>query len=387
MRDLTAVGIKAAADGKLFDGGGLMLVKAGVTGKWVYRYSHLGRRREMGLGTWPTVSLAEARKTRDAWAVELAAGRDPVTIRDAERNALKAGRDREDPTFTTLTDKVFEARKATLRGEGTRGRWRSPLEVHFEPQIGRINGSELTADNIVTAIRPIWRKMHPTATKCVERTRIVLREARLMGYPTDPFIVDRAVSILGAVRHVKTPIEATPWKDLPAVYAALPSGAVGDCLRLVMLTVVRVTAAQGARPEERASDVWTVPKDRVKGTEKDVQDFRVPLSSEARRVWDRAAATGEPYLFQSYTGRPVTLEALEKAYKKRAAVGLPHGLRTSFRTWAQDHDKAWDAAEVSLGHVIGNKTERSYARSDLLERRRVLMEEWAGFVTETSAAP
>ncbi len=228
---LTAIKVKKAGDGKLFDGGGLTLVKRGATGKWVYRYSHLGRRREMGLGAWPIVSLADARATRDRWALVLASGADPLATRQAEAAQAVAQRDRRDPTFSELVDLVFEARRDTLRGGGTRGRWRSPLDLYMIPALGRKRGSNLTSQDVADALRPIWRKKYPTAEKAIQRTRIVLRSAKRMGFPTDPDIVDSAQEILGVVNHVSTHTSHVAWQDIPALYKALPDTAAGWCNR------------------------------------------------------------------------------------------------------------------------------------------------------------
>ncbi|WP_259772649.1 Arm DNA-binding domain-containing protein [Aliiroseovarius crassostreae] len=134
---LTAVQVKNAGDGKLFDGGGLSLVRKNGSGKWVYRYSHLGKRREMGLGTQAELSLAQARKTRDKWAAVLSDGKDPISVRNAEKDAQRDERDKTDPTFKELAHMVFEARKATLRGDGKRGRWFSPIELYMIPPSAR----------------------------------------------------------------------------------------------------------------------------------------------------------------------------------------------------------------------------------------------------------
>lgn len=116
---LTSIAIKKAPDGIHRDGDGLQLEKTGDGGKWVYRYS-LGKRREMGLGWRPTVGLADARRMRDEWKGELAAGRDPITVRKARHAEEVAARDRIDPTFAAALELVFDARKASLRGDGTR---------------------------------------------------------------------------------------------------------------------------------------------------------------------------------------------------------------------------------------------------------------------------
>lgn len=387
-RGLSAVAIKNAGDGKLFDGNGLQLVKKGDGGKWVYRYTHLGKRREMGLGTWPTLSLADARKVRDQWSQVLALGKDPKAERDAQRAEEVAERDKVDPTFADMVDIVFEAKKDGLRGGGTRGRWRSPLDIHVIPKIGRKRMSQLHQTEIRDALQPIWRKKHPTAEKAIQRTRIVFREAQLMGIACDPFTVDAAERMLGEVRHITQHIEATPWQEVPALWQKLdPNTASGLCLRWMLLTLVRADGCRKAETDEVDEDVWTVPEDRVKGKEGLVSDFRVPLSAAAREIVDNARAAGGGYLFPGHRRRPITDRAIEVYLDRIGEKGRPHGFRTSFRSWVQDTDAcSYEVAETILGHVVGGKVERTYARSDLLERRRPVMEAWARFVTGAKAA-
>ncbi len=172
---LTNIEIKKAGDGKLYDTGGLMLVKKGEAGKWLWRYSHLGRRREMGLGSWPAVGLAEARRLRDKWAAALRAGNDPVAERERRRAEEQAKLDRADPTFAEMVDIVFDAKRDGLRGDGKRGRWRGPLDRHVIPKLGRKRMSTIQPIEVRDAISPIWRTKHPTAIKAVNRTRIVFR--------------------------------------------------------------------------------------------------------------------------------------------------------------------------------------------------------------------
>ena len=342
---LTAVQIKAAPDGKLYDGGGLMLAKSGAVGKWLWRYSHLGKRREMGLGPWPAISLAEARRTRDSWAAELAAGRDPIAQRTAHRAAEIAERDRTDPTVEELISIVFEAKQDTLRGGGTRGFWLAPLKNHISPKMGRERASAVDRHLIAEALRPIWRKKHPTADKAWQRLRMVLREGRLMGYDCDPFDADAARRTLGDVRHMPQPHPATSWQDIPDLYTRLGEGPTADCLRFMILTVAREHACMGARRSEIDGDIWTVPAVRVKGTEGRVDDFRIPLSQPAITLADRVSRYSEDLLFATYTGRAVTGNALLKRLRTMNEDGRPHGFRTSFRTWVQDTDAcSWEVA-------------------------------------------
>lgn len=381
---LTALAVKAAGDGKLFDGDGLSLVKKSERGNWVFRYTFLGRRREMGLGVYPQVSLADARKSRDAASAILAAGHDPISERDAARDAARIQRDRHDPTFEEMTMIVFESRKAGLRDDGARGQWLNPLVLHVFPKIGRKRMSAIHQADIRDALAPIWRKKHPTAIKCIIRIGIVFRAAKLMGIPCEPFSVDAAKHMLGAFTHTTQNIAATRWQDIPALYQSLEGLAVSRlCLRWMMLTLVRSDGCRKAEFDEISGGVWTVPADRVKATKSAAREFRVPLSGQAIEIARICAETSGQFLFPNNSGRGgITDVALHHTLNRIGEAGRPHGFRTSFRTWVQDTNAcSYDVAETVLGHTIGGKVERTYARSDMLEQRRIVMDKWASHVT------
>jgi integrase len=381
---LINVTIKNAAPGRHSDGRGLILIKASATsGRWIYRYQFDKRRRDMGLGPWPDLSLAQARAARDTWTAEIRAGRDPIAAREAQREAEKADRDRHDPTFAEMVTTVFEARKASLRGDGERGRWRSPLDTHMIPRIGNLRMSTLHQTDIKDALAPIWRAKHPTARKAIERTRIVFRKARAMGVSCDPFVVEAAEEMLGIVRHETSHITATPWQEIPGLYQRLrPELSSHLCLRWMILTLVRSDGCRGACLSEIEGDVWTVPAERVKGVQGRVSAYRVPLSPEAMRIVAAAREAGDDLLFPGRRGQPLSSTAVEKAMNQIGEAGRPHGFRSSFRAWVQDTDAAgFEVAEAILGHKVGSKVERSYARSDLLDRRRPVMDAWARYVT------
>lgn len=386
---LTTITIKNATDGKLFDGGGLTLIKSNDRGKWIFRYSFAGNRREMGLGSFPIVSLADARKARNGWASILASGRDPIQERERTKQDEKAAREKIDPTFEQMTRTVFEARKSTLRGNGVRGRWLSPLEIHLFPKIGRIEMTAMHQSDIAGALSPIWKTKHETAQKAIARTKIVFRQARLMGVDVDTFTVDAAREILGYVDHQSTPIPATPWQDIPNLYARLNKNTPSHlALRWMILTSVRSEGVRGARFDEIDGDVWTVSKNRIKGNKGKNKDFRAPLSTEAQRVLQICVGQARnDCLFPSPRSGFISHNAIAKILNNMGEKGRPHGFRTSFRTWVQDTDAAtFDVAETALGHAVGSKVERAYARSDLLERRRVLAENWANYVTGAQSA-
>lgn len=380
---LTAIGIKKAADGRHGDGGGLELHKKGDGGKWIWRYSISGKRRQMGLGSYPAVSLADARKERDRWASVLRQGGDPISERNADREATRAEIERRDPCLKDLAADVLEARKATLRRDGKSGRWLSPLEAHILPKIGHRPISEIHQTEIKDALAPIWQSKHPTALKAVRRLHIIFAQGKLMGFDCDPFTVEAAKHMLGVVVHPEKPIASTPWEDIPDLFARLEdAGSVSACLQFMILTLVRGSGCRGARFDEIEDGVWTVPSERMKGRVGRVSDFRVPLSENAVRIVEKQRALGGDFLFAGPRGAPVTDASLSKRMRDMGEVGRPHGFRTSFRTWVQDTEAAtWEVAETVLAHSIGGRVERSYARSDLLDRRKLVMDAWARHVS------
>lgn len=388
---LTALGLKNASGKVVQDGGGLMLVRSGdgEGGGWVYRYSLGGKRRDMGLGAYPDVSLANARRERDKWQAVLATGIDPIEERKRRSEEARRAAEPAGPTLSELVATVFEARKAMLRGEGQRGRWLSPLRLHILPKLGDRKVSEIHQTDIRNALAPIWRSKHETAEKAAQRLRIVFQHGKLEGIACDPFTVDAARYLLGKVHKEERPIPATPWQDIPALFKRLGENPTIShrCLQLMILTGVRGDAARGARLEEIRGNVWTVPADRIKGRVGEAKDFRVPLTDAALAVIEGCkdlAVDGFLFPYRKRTGGfgPLSANAIEKALTAMGEAGRPHGFRTSLRTWVQDTEAASEAVvEMTLGHVVGTKVSRAYARSDILDQRRILAEKWAAYVT------
>ena len=354
-------------------------------GKWLWRYRFAGTAREMGLGSYPTVGLADARKARDKWALVLAGGKDPISERRREIEAEKAAMAKVDPTLEEVAAMAFDGLKATLKGEGERGRWFSPLRVHVMPKIGKRRLSSLHQSDIAEALRPIWRKMHPTAEKAIQRLGIVFRWARLAGYDCEPFTIEAARHILGEVQHEPQGIEATPWRAMPALYAKLSADLTSHrALRFTMLTCARTDSVRGARFSEIDGAIWTAPGDRMKSG----KPFRYPLPPQALEIVAEARSVAvDDFLFPSYRrGACITENALLKALNALGEAGRPHGFRSSFRTWVQETRACdYDVAETVLAHQVGGKVERTYARSDLLDERAAVMGRWADYVTATPA--
>jgi integrase len=378
---LTSSFIKTAPIGKHCDGGGLWLIKRDDGGaQWVQRVTVHGRRREMGLGGIPSLSLSEARKLSERWRKLAAAGRDPIKEREAEERAAR----REDITLEILTADAFESRKAELKGDGTAGRWLSPLNIHVLPKLGKVPVTDLDQRDIRDTLAPIWHTKADTARKAMNRLSIVLKHAAALGLDVDLQATEKAKALLGKSRHVAKNIPAMDWRDVPAFYASLEEPTLTHlALRLLILTGVRSTPLRNIRLDQIEGDVWTVPAESMKGRKGATNPFRVPLSPEAQRIIELArphARNG--FLFPNTRGGVISDMTLSRMMERRGLEARPHGFRTSLRTWlAEATDAPHEVAEGVLAHIVDGGVVRAYRRTDYLEQRAKLADRWADHVT------
>ncbi|KNX39816.1 Prophage CP4-57 integrase [Roseovarius tolerans] len=373
--------VKTAPVGKHCDGAGLWLVKRDDGGaQWVQRVTVHGRRREMGLGGYPALGLANARKLSERWRNVASAGRDPVKEREAEERAAR----REDITLEILTADAFESRKAELKGDGTAGRWLSPLTLHVLPRLGRVPVTDLDQRDIRDTLAPIWHTKADTARKALNRLSIVLRHAAALGLDVDLQATEKAKALLGKSRHVPQNIPAMTWADVPGFYASLETPTLTHlALRLLILTGLRSAPLRNIRLDQIEGDLWTVPAEAMKGRKGATEAFRVPLSLEAQRIIDLArphARNG--FLFPSVRKGVISDATMSRLMERRGLEARPHGFRTSLRTWlAEATDAPHEVAEAMLAHVVDGGVVRAYRRTDYLEQRRALAERWADHVT------
>lgn len=378
---LSAAFVKSAPVGKHCDGAGLWLIKREDGGaQWVLRMTVHGRRREMGLGGFPAVTLAQARKLAEDWRAVVRAGKDPV--KERERQAREAAR--ADHTLRTVAEEAFEARKAELKGDGKAGRWFSPLELHVLPKLGGVPVEDIDQRDIRDTLAPIWHAKAETARKAMNRLNIVLKHAAALGLDVDLQATEKAKALLGKSRHEAQNIPAMPWADVPAFYATLTEQTVTHlAMRLLILTGVRSGPLRMLRLDQIDGDVWTVPGEAMKGRKGTTSDFRVPLSSEALAVIDLARPFARKgYLFANPRGTVLSDMTLSQHMKRAKLEARPHGFRSSLRDWLAEATTApHEVAETMLGHVTDGAVVRAYRRTDFLEQRRVLLERWADHVT------
>ena len=340
-----------------------------------------GRRREMGLGGFPSLGLADARKLSERWRSMAAAGRDPIKERAAEERVAR----REDITLSIITHDAFESRKAALKGDGKAGRWLTPLTLHVLPKLGKVPVTDLDQRDIRDTLAPIWHTKADTARKAMNRLSIVLRHAAALGLDVDLQATEKAKALLGRTRHVPKNIPALAWADVPDFYASLEEPTLTHlALRLLMLNPgVRSKPLRHMRLEQIEGDIWTVPEGDMKGQKGKATAYRVPLCQEAKRIIELARPhSRNGYLFPNTRGGVISDATMSRHMERCGLEARPHGFRTSLRTWlAETTDAPHEVAEAMLAHAADSGVVRAYRRTDFLEQRLALTERWADHLT------
>jgi hypothetical protein len=264
LHKLSAVKLKVSEPGKYEDGGGLRFVHRPDGSKaWTLRFTVYGRRREMGLGPYPAISLKIARDMAAEARQMAKQGIDPIAQRQKERREAE----RNLHLLEDVARDCFEARKAELKGDGKAGNWFSPLKVHVLPKLGKMPIAELNQHAVRDALAPIWHDKAITAAKAANRLDIVLRHAAALDLNVDLQATDKARALLGKQRHKTKPIAALPWQEVPAFYASLGNSVTELALRLLILTGVRSAPIRFATPEQfdLEAGIWIIPADNMKG--------------------------------------------------------------------------------------------------------------------------
>jgi integrase len=396
LQHLTALSIiRAKTPGYIHDGSGLYLQVAPAGSKsWIFRFSLGGKRREMGLGPYPGVSLAAARKSAAESRSLVKAGQDPIAARDAER-ARKRLEDARAITFDQAADQFIAANEPSWRNGKHRGQWRTSLAAFASPIIGKMSVADIGVTEVMRVLEPLWREKTETGSRVRARIERVLDWARVRGYRTgeNPAQwrghLDKLLPARRKVQKVKHHA-AVALDDLPVVYARLADldSMTALALRFAILTAARAGEVTGAQWSEfdMEAKVWTVPSDRIKAG----KTHRVPLSREAMGILTkvRAMATATLVFPGWVAGRPLSLTSMLKGLKVAGGgAATVHGFRSTFRDWTSERTNyPRDVAEMALAHSIGDRVEAAYRRGDLFERRKLMMEEWATFVQTAPSA-
>ncbi|MGK7864679.1 tyrosine-type recombinase/integrase [Falsiroseomonas sp. E2-1-a4] len=417
---------KRAAHYRLSDGGGLLLeVRPSGARMWLVRLTVDGKRRDVGLGGYPGVSLKEAREKAAAARKIAADGGDPVVERERlEREQAaqrKAAAEAETRTFRTVALACIEAEAPGWKNERTELIWHNSLERWAFPELGKMPVAEVDRAAVLRAVGEVWRTRPATGRKVVRRIAAILRYAAAHGWrandnPADARML-RYAGLPALAGGRKQP--SLPWARLPAFMAALDAmpGLGALALRLVVLTALRSGEVRNARWSWLSFDgvpTLTVPGEVMKGKKTgEVMPHRVPLSDAALETLARAygeangttatvaelpklaALARDALIFPSAKRTtPLSDMALSAVMRRMNAdkpedapapwrdadgrVAVPHGFRATFSTWVDDtrpHER--EAAEKALAHEVANKVSGAYRRSDLFDRRQPLMRDWA----------
>ena len=378
---LSAAFIRSAPPGRHCDGQGLYLVVQPTgTRSWVQRLVIRGRKRELGLGSTALVSLAEARERALSNRKLAREGGDPL----AEKRRADAM-----PTFADAAARVVEQKRGGWRSPLHARTWLNSLQLHAFPRIGGRPVSEVASADVLEVLTPIWHVKIQTARNVRQRISAVMEWAIAMNLRSDN-PCDRLGPVLGkqneAVRHMR----ALPHRDVAAAVAAVRASNAPEGVKLafefLVLTAARWGEVRGARWDEMDTEahVWTVPATRMKAN----REHRVPLCRRAVDILDAARTFGAgagPLVFTAGDGERLDEKVLRRLLERLRVAAVPHGFRSSFRDWAaEETEHRREVIEAALAHVVGNKVEAAYARSDLFERRRVLMDDWAGYIERTS---
>ncbi len=383
MPKLTAARVRSETrPGKYGDQHGLILrVQPSGSKAWIWRGTVNGRRRDLGLGRYPYVSLAQARQQAFEYRKAAHEGLDPTSLRDGAV-----------PTFATATEAVIALYAGKWKPGGkSEGQWRSSLAAYVLPAIGSMRVDEIKSADVMDCLSPIWNSRPETAKRVRQRIAAVMKWAIAQGYRQDNPAGDAVTAALPKQAKARKHLRALPHRDVRDAVARVRQAKAYATLRLAaefaIITAARSGDVRGALWDEIDLDkgLWTIPAQRMKAG----RQHRVPLAARAIEVLAEARPhhNASGLVFPSKSGGEIPSWALAKLINSLGIEGTLHGMRSSFRDWCGETGAAREVAEACLAHRIGNAAEQAYARSDLLQRRRELMNAWAEYTTPTQTHP
>jgi integrase len=408
MRDsngfkLTAVKIaRIKKPGRYGDGGGLYLKvdeyardgKPALSKSWVFRFERDGRERMMGLGPLNTLSLAEARAKARQCRQALLDGLDPIAARQARRRGTKLEAARS-ITFKQVAKRYIDAHSATWKNPAHAAQWPSTMASYVYPVIGDLPVAAIDTALVMKVLEPIWREIPETGSRVRGRIERILDAAKASGYRDG----ENPARWRGHLQNLlparaklrpKVNMPAMPDTEMPAFMAELRKrgGTAARALEFTILCAGRTGEILGAQWSEIdfKDKLWTVPKERMKAG----KAHTVPLSDRALAILKSAdRVAGCPYVFPgAKDGKPLSNMSMLKLMRSMRPGYTVHGTaRSTFSDWARDHTHhARDVIEFALAHGIEDKAEEAYRRRTAVEKRRLLMADWARFLAKPAGA-
>ena len=295
------------------------------------------------------------------------------------------------PTFAEAARRVLEQKRGGWRGRWHVHNWWRSMERYVFPRVGDRPVSEVNSADVLEILSPIWHVKAATAREVRQRIRAVLEWAIALDMRNDN-PCDRVVPVLGPQNDIVTHRQALPHKDVAAAIETVRNGSAQPAVRLAFEFLVLTAARSGEVRLATWDEIdttgaeWTVPATRMKAK----REHRVPLSGRALEVLDaaRGIGDGKRLVFPMRSGRSIATSTFPKMLQYHEVAAVPHGFRSSFRDWAAERtDHPREVIEAALAHVVQNKVEAAYARSDLFERRRLLMDDWATYLGAATGRP
>lgn len=387
---------------------GLMLQFTPAGGRsWVLRASVGGRRREMGLGSYPEVSLAQARDRAREFKDKIRQGIDPVEERKTARAELVMQRMRN-LRFADAVDKCLAAKLDSFKNPKHRQQWENTLATYATPLLGEMQVADITVHDIFRVLEPLWQSKTETASRLRGRIETVLAWATVRGHRSG----ENPARWGGNLKELlPAPGKIAEQENQPAIqladaqrwFSALRkrSGTGSRALEFAALTASRSAMVRGATWDEidMETGLWMIPAERMKMR----REHRVPLPSAAQQLLKALHRSKDNGLvFPATRGGELsdmtlsaTMSRLHEADLVKGGTGfvdgvnkrpaVPHGLRSTFRDWVADRTNfAGEMAEVALAHQVASAIEAAYRRGHMVEKRREMMDEWANFLTGKS---
>jgi integrase len=370
------------------DGGNLYfrVTDSGSRG-WIFRFAMGRKTRDMGLGSYPDITLAKARELATECRRMVKDGVDPIEARKEERAAgrIEAAKSM---TFDECAMAYIAAHEASWRNAKHRQQWATTLKTYVSPVIGKLPVQAVDTGLVMKVIEPLWAAKPETASRLRGRVEVVLDWAKVRGYRQGEnparwrghldHLLPAKSKIRKVVHHA-----ALPYAKAGAFMTALrgQQGVAPRALEFLILTATRTGETLGATWDEfdLEAGLWTIPAARMKAG----REHRVPLSEAAASVLERLQeARQSDFAFPgARQGRPLSEMALLMLLRRMGFNEITvHGFRSAFRDWAAERTTfPGEVAEMALAHTIGNAVENAYRRGDLFEKRRKLMQAWSDY--------
>jgi integrase len=355
-------------------------VKPNLNKYWIFRYTHQGKQHNIGLGSFPNLTIAEARIKAQEARDELDKGTNPVITKNASR-ALKETPKTEKISFKEFAHSCIQTKRAEWTNQKHGDQWEYTLEEFAYPIIGDKHLDEITMEDVLEILTPIWTTKTETASRLRGRLEWILASAttRKLRSGINPALWRGFLqTILPAPNKIKT-VEhhkALPYRQVPNLIAQLREmdtmGALA--LEFTILNASRTGEVIGGLRSEIHDDIWIIPGSRMKAK----KEHRVPLCERSLEILAITKVKDEDsqYLF-SRNGKKLSNMAMPMALRKFDLEATVHGFRSSFRDWvSEETNHPSEVAEMALAHTIANTVERAYRRKDLLEKRRLLLNDW-----------